>query len=30
VPADKIKTGAFGDANLTRDRRIELLIKTGT
>jgi outer membrane protein OmpA-like peptidoglycan-associated protein len=30
VPADKIKTGAFSDANLARDRRIEVLISTGS
>ena len=28
VPAYKIQTGAFGDAQLTRDRRVEVLIST--
>ena len=28
VPADKIKTGAFGDTQLARDRRVEVLIST--
>lgn len=28
VPASKIRTGAFGDARLTRDRRVEVLIST--
>jgi outer membrane protein OmpA-like peptidoglycan-associated protein len=28
VPASKIQTGAFGDAQLTRDRRVEVLIRT--
>jgi len=30
VPASKIQTGAFGDTRLTRDRRVEVLIKTGS
>jgi outer membrane protein OmpA-like peptidoglycan-associated protein len=29
VPADKIQTGAFGDTGLARDRRVEVLLKTG-
>ena len=29
VPAYRIQTGAFGDAQLTRDRRVEVLIITG-
>jgi outer membrane protein OmpA-like peptidoglycan-associated protein len=29
VPASKIETGAFGDTQLARDRRVEVLIKTG-
>jgi peptidoglycan-associated lipoprotein len=28
VPADKIKTGAFGDEKLRRDRRVEVLLIT--
>jgi outer membrane protein OmpA-like peptidoglycan-associated protein len=28
VPASKIEAGAFGDTNLTRDRRVALLLKT--
>ena len=28
VPADKIKAGAFGDAKLRRDRRVEVLFAT--
>ena len=28
VPAYKIQTGAFGDTQLTRDRRVEVLIST--
>jgi len=28
VPANKIQTGAFGDAQLARDRRVEVLIST--
>jgi outer membrane protein OmpA-like peptidoglycan-associated protein len=28
VPADKIKTGTFGDAKLRRDRRVEVLLIT--
>jgi hypothetical protein len=28
VPAAKIQTGTFGDAQLTRDRRVEVLIRT--
>ena len=28
VPAHKIQTGAFGDTQLTRDRRVEVLIST--
>jgi outer membrane protein OmpA-like peptidoglycan-associated protein len=28
VPAYKIKTGAFGDTGLTKDRRVEVLIST--
>jgi outer membrane protein OmpA-like peptidoglycan-associated protein len=28
VPSYKIQTGAFGDARLTRDRRVEVLIST--
>ncbi len=28
VPASKIQTGAFGDTGLTRDRRVEVLLKT--
>jgi outer membrane protein OmpA-like peptidoglycan-associated protein len=28
VPAAKIQTGAFGDTRLTRDRRVEVLVKT--
>jgi outer membrane protein OmpA-like peptidoglycan-associated protein len=28
VPAYKIQAGAFGDARLTRDRRVEVLIRT--
>ncbi len=30
VPADKISIGAFGDPQLRRDRRVEVLIKTGS
>src|SRR4030095_14206454 len=30
VPADKIKTGAYGDDRLRRDRRVEVLISTAT
>jgi hypothetical protein len=30
VPASKIQTGAFGDTRLTRDRRVEVLVKTGS
>jgi len=30
VPASKIQTGAFGDTRLTRDRRVEVLLKTGS
>jgi outer membrane protein OmpA-like peptidoglycan-associated protein len=29
VPAYRIQTGAFGDTSLTRDRRVEVLVKTG-
>jgi outer membrane protein OmpA-like peptidoglycan-associated protein len=29
VPAYKIQTGAFGDTRLGRDRRVEVLVKTG-
>ena len=29
VPAYKIQTGAFGDPELARDRRVEVLVKTG-
>ncbi len=29
VPAFKIQTGAFGDTRLARDRRVEVLVKTG-
>jgi outer membrane protein OmpA-like peptidoglycan-associated protein len=29
VPASKIQTGAFGDTRLARDRRVEVLVKTG-
>jgi outer membrane protein OmpA-like peptidoglycan-associated protein len=29
VPASQIQTGAFGDARLARDRRVEVLVKTG-
>lgn len=29
VPSSKIQTGAFGDTRLTRDRRVEVLVKTG-
>jgi peptidoglycan-associated lipoprotein len=28
VPAEKIKSGAFGDESLRRDRRVEVLIRT--
>jgi outer membrane protein OmpA-like peptidoglycan-associated protein len=28
VPADRIKTGAFGDEKLRRDRRVEVLLMT--
>jgi outer membrane protein OmpA-like peptidoglycan-associated protein len=28
VPASKIQTGTFGDAQSTRDRRVEVLIRT--
>jgi outer membrane protein OmpA-like peptidoglycan-associated protein len=28
VPADKIRTGAFGDPQLRRDRKVEVLLKT--
>jgi outer membrane protein OmpA-like peptidoglycan-associated protein len=28
VPVSRIQTGTFGDPNLTRDRRVELLIST--
>jgi outer membrane protein OmpA-like peptidoglycan-associated protein len=28
VPASKIQAGAFGDAQLARDRRVEVLIRT--
>jgi outer membrane protein OmpA-like peptidoglycan-associated protein len=28
VPASRIKTGAFGDTSLTKDRRVEVLIIT--
>ncbi|MCY2930176.1 MAG: OmpA family protein [Planctomycetota bacterium] len=28
VPAEKIKTGTFGDPRLRRDRRVEILIRT--
>ena len=30
VPSSKIQTGAFGDTRLTRDRRVEVLVKTGS
>jgi hypothetical protein len=30
VPAERIKTGAFGDSKLRRDGRVEVLIKTGS
>lgn len=30
VPASKILTGAFGDARLTQDRRVEVLINTAS
>lgn len=30
VPAGKISTGAFGDAQLRRDRRVAVLIRTGS
>lgn len=29
VPASKIQAGTFGDTQLTRDRRVEVLIRTG-
>jgi len=29
VPANRIKTGAFGDSKLRRDGRVEVLIMTG-
>lgn len=29
VPAYKIQAGAFGDTELTRDRRVEVLVRTG-
>jgi outer membrane protein OmpA-like peptidoglycan-associated protein len=29
VPASKIQMGTFGDAQLTRDRRVEVLTRTG-
>jgi outer membrane protein OmpA-like peptidoglycan-associated protein len=29
VPASRIQTGAFGDSRLARDRRVEVLVKTG-
>jgi outer membrane protein OmpA-like peptidoglycan-associated protein len=28
VPVYKIQSGTFGDARLTRDRRVEVLIRT--
>lgn len=28
VPSSRIQTGAFGDARLARDQRVEVLIKT--
>jgi outer membrane protein OmpA-like peptidoglycan-associated protein len=28
VPASKIQAGAFGDTQLARDRRVEVLIRT--
>jgi outer membrane protein OmpA-like peptidoglycan-associated protein len=30
VPASRIQTGAFGDSRLARDRRVEVLVKTGS
>jgi outer membrane protein OmpA-like peptidoglycan-associated protein len=29
VPASKIQAGAFGDTQLTRDRRVDVLVRTG-
>jgi hypothetical protein len=29
VPAYKIQTGAFGDPQLRRNRRVDVLLKTG-
>jgi hypothetical protein len=29
VPSSKIRAGAFGDAQLRRDQRVEVLVRTG-